>query len=414
MHMKCIYHAFLPIFISSFFLFSLSASNSPMENAPPLIFFHIPKTGGVTIVSLLENYLPRKKTGCKGGIHSTHAQVYDYLSQNPTLLQDCQLITFLRDPIERIISHHKYLIKQLKKNHSNFSVYDLPPDQDPLYSQKNTMSKTLSGLDTADSKISDYQHLEQAKSFIDHCFFVGITERMEDSLAILFDKLDLPIPHYTPKFNECFTDEFFSEELKQEIAMRNWADMELYQYALQRFEKQQLQFIKNQKGSVQTTSHYQQKIFFTFNQPVNGYGWAARQDGIYSSSENQRWVFKTNEASLCFHLDGDHNYSIRLRMIIPKSLAPHIHLYVNSVLLSSDMIFPDISSNKIDTHTYVDYVAIIPKQIVSIGKCTEIVIRLQEPTYTAEVAFLNQWRKLREQDNCSRGIFACEELEISL
>lgn len=412
--LKSMYDTFLLFFslLSPFFLFSISIEEN-IQNMPPIVFLHIPKTGGVTVFSTIDNYIPQKAFGAQGGYCSTHFSLYSILqafSNQIQLVQNCRFITFLRHPVERAISEHKYLMVKHQGRPDFIGIHNLPPDQDPLYSVKNDMCKALSGLKGNDPDISDALHLEKAKVFIDTCYFVGITGRMEDSLTTLFDKLNLPLPKYISKFNECSTDESFSDQLKKEIAERNWADIELYDYAQQRFERELLQFVNTRDESTQIVDSVQHHIFFTFDQPVNGYGWAARYDGVYRSERNQRWVYQTNEAALFFHLDSNEDHSIRLRLIIPNLFAKDINVYVNDTLLTTDVIYLDKSI--IEPFIYLDYVGIIPKQILQAGENTKISVKLREPINGMKIRMLNQWKNARKQDNCSRGIFACEELEI--
>lgn len=398
--------------ITFFSSFLLTFFWLPQSLLSQLIFLHIPKTGGITVSSTVENFIPQRGLGV-GRFYSTHSdyrQVLTRFSSVSEMFQKCKVFTFLRDPIDRVISEHKFVMSKHQGRNLFLSIHHLPRNQDPLYSVKNEMCKILSGLNRADPEAA---HLEKAKNFIDHCFFVGISEEMENSLAILCHKLGFPNPTYISQFNATFSEEIFSDQIRQEIAERNWADIELYQYAKKRFEKDYAEW-KSESNERACEAHLiEDRILFSFDQPVNGYGWAARNDGFYASKKGQRWVYQTNEASLFFRLDASHDYFFRLQVIIPQLLMNDMELYVNDTLISIQPSF--MGPSLLKSHPYIEYTGVIAKEVLEFDQQTKIVIKLKESIDDPfKINLLSEWKNKRKRDNCSRGIFACEFLEINV
>jgi len=144
--------------------------------------------------------------------------------------------TFLRDPIERVLSAERY--SKTGRN-TNMSVTHLFPPGPPINVLQNNQCKYLSSLNIYDPNISDEEHLKSAKYNLEHhFFFVGITEDLDKGIPILCSLLGFDIPFEVPKLNTTTTpEEGYPEELIQEIKERNLADIELYKFAKKLYER---------------------------------------------------------------------------------------------------------------------------------------------------------------------------------
>ena len=221
----------------------------PAAPEEPVIFVHVPKTGGQTVANLIERHFARK---------SIYPQYfyYNYASKPGDDPQKYSLIrghifyaqlrnlhgkkvTFVREPVLRTLSEHRFWLRFNRgpNNNSLVRLHFLPPG-DPLYVMSNHQCLFLSSYDPRDPAISIQQHLSSAiENLTNDFWFVGITEDLDNGIRTMFSKLGWDIPDKIPHTNSTKpTDETFSEELLEEIRQRNWADIQLYSVAKQLYE----------------------------------------------------------------------------------------------------------------------------------------------------------------------------------
>lgn len=220
------------------------ASNmEPLFSSENLIFHHIPKCGGTTVTSLLEtNFAPQDI--CRlvfyyelDTLSPQERTKYKFFRGHffyPQLQDlDAKRITFVRDPVERVLSEHRFWIEFYKGREEDlFHEHFLPPG-DPLFTMQNHQCLFLSSFDPRDPTISIKQHLKSAKANLKNkFFFVGITEDLERGLKALYILMNWPSLQTVPHLLRTRpTGEVFSKKMLEGIRKRNWADIQLYKYA---------------------------------------------------------------------------------------------------------------------------------------------------------------------------------------
>lgn len=269
------------------------------------IFTHIPKSGGTTFNSIIKTQYPEKgyfvmipddpvkkslqdletKIEKEGvGLVGGHVQfgLHQFLSQ------PCQYITFLRNPIELTLSHYYFFrlkkeyrssIKEIVKFAQTHSVEEYcckihsnamtrfisGVDFDELYKwgYLKYLEKKIMNLAPSDEEDASEEMLEAAKSNLKNYFqVVGLTERFDETLILLKEKLSWRNVHYLKKntTKNRPKSEQHSSQVLATLKKYNELDLELYSYAEELFEKQ----IKNHGGNFQS----QLKLF----QILNGQG----------------------------------------------------------------------------------------------------------------------------------------------
>jgi len=228
-----------------FKLFNRMPKDGLIRNRIELISVHIPKSAGTSFRNTLkevygEEAVIRLDIDLRYEQLRINQQVFEghQLDKNikvvhghfsPALLykrfkieEDVQMITWLRDPVERVISNYFYLEKRLKEEleEERKGLNILSKMQRSLmeYAQaeinRNRISKFLNG-----AKIEDFT-------------FVGIQEHYSEDLNTLAKVLDWNAFRELHHNQTGQTKRQVSEEDRAEIARLNELDMALYEKAL--------------------------------------------------------------------------------------------------------------------------------------------------------------------------------------
>lgn len=229
-----------------------------------VIFLHLMKTGGRTLVNILkQNYAKNIRFHCGQRSGETlddlqrlsdekrrslrlmygHMQfgLHDYLSQ------PCTYITLLRHPIERVISHYYYAVhnprhythKLVTENNMSLSNYVEHGIMDLNNGQTRAIAGDISlqfGFGNQDEALLNAAHTHLETYFS----MVGVTERFDESLLLLRHQLGLTNALYTrSNVNHSRpTRKTVSAEDIECIKHYNSLDMQLYADASNRFQNQ--------------------------------------------------------------------------------------------------------------------------------------------------------------------------------
>ena len=202
-----------------------------------LISVHIPKTGGTSFYKVLAaNYgqqlSPSLRRVDVQAAQKQYGGIIESLGQEVKVLHghfyvgelglSSKVITFLRHPVDRVISNYHFFIAGLEnpeRNPANYTLNKHRKGESLLeYARRpenqNVMSKFLTGID-----------LEQL-------FFVGFLERFEDDVQTLGQLLDWSTVE-VPKLNQGQQQPDVSEDIRAKLTELNGEDMALYEAAQQ-------------------------------------------------------------------------------------------------------------------------------------------------------------------------------------
>ena len=233
----------------------------------PIAFLHIPKTAGCTLNAIIDRQYPAEQ------IYSFYTE--EAFDEFQELSEDCRAqirmlrghigfepreyvfgdidpypnnhFTFLRDPIERVISHYYHVIRNPDNHLYPYTEEGQLKLREFLKTEAPTMlnngqTRLVSGLwEEASFGECDAEMLEVAKHNIrEHFVLVGLTERFDEALCLLRTLLGwrnnisyVPrnVGDNRPKRNR------MSSETLAAITERNQLDIALYAYAEQLFEE---------------------------------------------------------------------------------------------------------------------------------------------------------------------------------
>lgn len=197
-----------------------------------LIFIHIHKTGGKSVSEVLHQHFgkhyarinrsylrrqgsPRVEMGMRQLDTSTRALAghFKFGEIEHLVTSETKLVTWMRDPVERVLSHHKWYNFQ-SQNSGHGKTIDLESFLEMDVAQ-NWMSKFLKG-----SSIEDY-------------YFIGFLEEMSEDVSVL-GKLLSDQPWQAVHVNQNplrKVRQMVSHEIRQKIEDANQEDLELFERA---------------------------------------------------------------------------------------------------------------------------------------------------------------------------------------
>ena len=219
-----------------------------------LIFLHIPKTAGTTLRQILEKvYWPN--------IYFDYLEQYNFMDSNKSLMlnlrrniknfvryrsklrptdrciyghfkatkyinayPDCRLATWLREPVDRLVSHYYYWKRYPDYNHSicrQLIKEDLTLEQFARIDvMRNLMSRYFDGIS------------------IDRFGFVGTVENFDNSLKAFFDFLEIDPIHVRPvnvNANKSVNGKYgIDNSTRKLLESLNERDCEMYELALEK------------------------------------------------------------------------------------------------------------------------------------------------------------------------------------
>jgi hypothetical protein len=227
-----------------------------------LIFLHLPKTAGVNVRELLSRQYRHLPTFIRGApdhrllfqMHARDREAFRVVGGHYRfglhLLFDSpsRYMTFLRDPIERVISHYAYIRWQaLHEWHERVNAANLSLEQwvrfGIAHAFDNLQVRWLAPHANQDVPFrhTTRQMLDEAKRVIEERVdFLGITERYEESIRLFGRQLDWREPVTVERLNVSPNRQAAADIPPSTMAAildHNVLDIELYAFALRLFER---------------------------------------------------------------------------------------------------------------------------------------------------------------------------------
>lgn len=331
-------------------------------------FIHVPKTGGTSLHTLLENqidlhdlYPPRRFQ--KADIAVNHQLVsghfpYWFCKQFDKQFASSFKVTILRDPVDRYLSALRYR----RKNHPEMWNYDLEyihnhPNSEKTFSYDRGRNRMCAFL-ASEPDLEGQALLESAKRSLETFDVVLFLEDFENGVINLCKKIGIdPRSQEAPNLNKTSPQEVRPEFLEV-IKEYNDLDIQLYEYA---------KTLKPKKTSYRFKTHplfidQVKKIDYRFFMPLLGTNWCYRENVDRFSPEFPiyRWVMD-KPAKIYFRLKKNTGYHLRFyAQTFHPDCAPH--LLVNGI---------EIPVKKMNEDMFAEYRCTIPRKLIS-NKTTEL------------------------------------------
>lgn len=237
---------------------SLPVTSESQEFSDPIVFIHIPKTGGMTLYSMIKDiYKPSElhkinpamesieeyKSLPKGRKDKLKA-IYGHMDYqiHELLPSNSRYVTMMRSPVERVISHYHYVRRTANDPLRELAMRSSLDDwvaRCNLNEMDNGQTRRLSGsMDSVRFGECSTEMLERARHNVQQNFaLVGITERFDETYGLLSKLFNWPIKRYLP-MNVAQQRSSINEIPARTIRLIekfNALDMELYEHATRLF-----------------------------------------------------------------------------------------------------------------------------------------------------------------------------------
>ncbi|MEP7293782.1 MAG: sulfotransferase family 2 domain-containing protein [Chloroflexota bacterium] len=344
------------------------------ESPERLFFCHIPKTGGVTLRSLLSEHF-----------HQREIFPYDQWEDVPANISPSQLlsyrlyqghffwsstlsllgkplptITMLRNPLDRALSAYDHIRRSPEHprhnliNGKNATLEDFL-EKGLFGGYANTQVLFLSGSSSTTPTVVNaqleyknllvrnpqYLSLEHAKEVLEQMEFFGITERFDDSIQLLFHRFGWAPPLVYERLNvghERKSAESYPPALIDRLVECNRLDIELYEYGKKLFEARYRQFIADlqwESYNYRSQSlNSPPEIAISFDDAIEGYGWYPRE--FTSSGRCYRWSGPGNRSVLITRIAPAETLalSVGIYHVIAHELLDGLQIRINGTLVS--------------------------------------------------------------------------------
>jgi hypothetical protein len=219
-----------------------------------VVLMHIPKTAGTTLASTLQwNYAPRL---------TLHQDLLDRPIEDMELIplerrssarllrghvpygvhryipRRCEYITVLRQPVPRAVSAYKHVLRRPRNELHERVVREgmsLEEFIEACWVGKRVSRQTRQLCNRPDGPVGR-SDLDEAKRNLERFLIVGLTERFDETLALVRRALGLRMPFYvTRNVGQPLP---VSERAVELIRDREQLDLELYEFASELFEGQ--------------------------------------------------------------------------------------------------------------------------------------------------------------------------------
>lgn len=236
-------------------------SSLPQEN---IIFLHLPKTAGTTI-----NFILGRQYSAEI-IHTIEGDTLQALKEFEELKPETRkkirivnghgefglhnflygpskYITFLRDPIDRVVSDYYFILRAPETPYHRYvtehklSLKEAVECKDPLIMLPNSQTILLAGVWRRGINQCSDEVLTLAKQNLQKHFVVGLTEKFDESLCLLKGCFHWNNDVYYRKRNVTSnrpSREALPKETLEAIVQHNQCDLALYEFAQVLFAEQ--------------------------------------------------------------------------------------------------------------------------------------------------------------------------------
>lgn len=333
-----------------------------------IVFHHIPKTAGTTLISILDQnfsipeILPSKYFGKPArdvkfeDIQDKKDNLLKYnlirghfpASNFDDITQEYFRITVLREPTKRLFSLYNDWRSKTEQSLSNAHPHDVRAARlakeysitDFLKHQVHPITALFDNgqvrmlSDTMSKSKLDSTDLAKAKSTLDKMQLVGITEMLDSFLKILCDSCNWSFPNEYQSLNKRKYDFEELEKIDKEILYQytKW-DKQLYDYAKKIFNNKITSHIEYLNSNIRKSvkQNTTNELSFGMEQGFKCTGFHVRE-GL-GGKDVWRWTGPSKSSTISVSLEKNLDYEINIDIIsvIDQKILDGLRLKINDV-----------------------------------------------------------------------------------
>jgi len=308
----------------------------PLHQDDQLYFIHVPKCAGTSFISLMDEcYVIDRIIPVHHDIKKLRNEITDKQLNSyhfirghlpydliiPRLQKHPRVITFLREPVVRLISNFQMRqrvsdpLVGLQSTLQSLTLEEYLDRADLVLHLANYATRLIGGRKKLDN--GDFiPNLELAKERLTNFDFVGIVEDYNDSLDLFCYIYDFP-PIRTNRLlnvspNRDQRKEISSSTLEK-IAEIEWADIELYKFGCELFQKQFSRMQQEQEAGIEYPQPEKvTSIADDFSLVKPGQGWHVAER--HPKHDVIRWSGSEKVSHLMLNLAPDQAYEIHFHV----------------------------------------------------------------------------------------------------
>jgi hypothetical protein len=329
----------------------------PMLQDEQLYFIHVPKCAGTSFISLVdERYVIDEIIPTHYDLKMLQERITDQQLASyrfirghfpydlivPRLPKYPRIITFLREPVVRLISNFQMRqrvsdpLQNLQNLLQSITLEEFLTRKELMDIFSNRATRLIGG-NTLDHKGMEIPNLKLAKERLAGFDFVGIVENYNDSLALFSYIFDFPpirgdrVLNVSPdreKRNE------ISPSTLKKVAEIEWADVELYKFGSQLFEKHFARMKQELAEGVQySPPRKMDGIQEDFSLVDPGMGWHVAER--HPNHGVIRWSGPETASHLRYSLNTDNDLILKFEILqsIAADILDSLAVRVNGVLV---------------------------------------------------------------------------------
>jgi len=177
-----------------------------------------------------------------------------YFGVHEALGISARYVTVIRHPVDRVVSFYRQQARDANSDYfdtiaKGMTIADLL--HSGCHQVNNHMVRIISGY-KGDGHVDDWSVLKEAVANLAHFEVVGLTERMNESVAWLAQRLGWPTCPTVPRLNVSTNVSTVDDATRAEIRRFNRLDLELYELVRSQWPLGMSQILPAQQGGSQT------------------------------------------------------------------------------------------------------------------------------------------------------------------